>query len=116
MPHSTSKAAVVNRFAMATLLGRLATLALLTALVATAGLSSLTAAPLPASEAAALDRKILADAVKGSEIMANLTYISDVIGPRLTGSAALQRASAWTAERMKVYGLEQVRLEAYPIP
>jgi len=95
---------------------RLTKLALLTALaLPAAGISQVAAEPLPAADAAALDRKLLAEA-KGDEIMANLTYLSDVIGPRLTGSAALQRASAWTAERMKAYSLSPVRLEGYSIP
>src|SRR5690348_1329497 len=51
-------------------------------------------APAPAiSDPQALDKKILAEAKNGSEIMANLTYLSDVIGPRLTGSTALKRAN-----------------------
>jgi hypothetical protein len=66
--------------------------------------------------AEANDRKIIADAKTGSEILANLTHLSDVIGPRLTGSAALKRANDWTAEKMKKYGLTDVRLEAWSMP
>ncbi len=69
-----------------------------------------------ATEALAVDRKIIADAKTGSEIMANLGYLSDIIGPRLTGSAALKRANEWTAAKMKSYGLSNVHLEAYSIP
>ena len=65
---------------------------------------------------AELDRKVLAQARTGSEIMANLTYLCDEIGPRLSGSANLKRASEWTAERMKSYGLSNVHLEAWSIP
>jgi hypothetical protein len=75
-------------------------------------------APLSADEQAALaiDQKLLAEAKDHSEIMKNLTYLSDVIGPRLTGSAALERANKWTAEKMKEYGLENVHLEPWTIP
>src|SRR5262249_44787146 len=52
----------------------------------------------------------------GSEIIANLTHLSDIIGPRLTGSPALKKANEWTAEKMKSYGLTNVHLEAYTIP
>src|SRR5262249_39305754 len=45
-----------------------------------------------------------------------LGYISDIIGPRLTGSPALKRANDWTAEKMKSYGLSNVHLEPYEIP
>jgi len=63
-----------------------------------------------------VDRKILTEAKKGSDIMNNLTYLSDVIGPRLTGSAAAERANKWAADRMKAYGLENVHLEPWTIP
>jgi carboxypeptidase Q len=51
-----------------------------------------------------------------SEVMNNLEYLSDMIGPRLTGSGRLKRANDWTAEKMKSYGLENVHLESYTIP
>src|SRR5262245_15902835 len=66
--------------------------------------------------AAILDKKLVGDAKNGSEIMANLTYLSDVIGPRLTGSANLKRANEWTAEKMKSYGLTDVHLEPWELP
>src|SRR6516162_8263348 len=67
----------------------------------------------PATEAdpaaGALDKKLIAQAKDGSEVMTNLTYLSDVIGPRLTGSENLKRANEWAAEKMKSYGLSNVR-------
>ena len=63
-----------------------------------------------------LDKKILADAKNGSEIMANLAYLSDTIGPRLTGSGALKRANEWTASKLTSYGLTNVHLEAWEMP
>jgi len=68
------------------------------------------------AHALALDQKVIAIAKENSEIMANLTYLSDMIGPRLTGSAALKRANQWAAEKMKSYGLAGVELEAWSIP
>lgn len=68
------------------------------------------------ADAKALDQKIIGDAKAKSEIMANLTHLCDAIGPRLTGSAALKKANEWAAEKMKSYGLENVRLEPYEIP
>src|SRR2546422_9875248 len=38
--------------------------------------------------------------------MQNLQYLSDVIGPRLTGSSAARRANDWTLERFEAYGLD----------
>jgi hypothetical protein len=88
------------------------------------------AAPPPAAPAAAapaapaapkgpadlLDDRIIAEAKANPEVMANLTYLSDMIGPRLTGSPALKRANEWAADKMKSYGLENVRLEPWSIP
>lgn len=68
------------------------------------------------SPADALDQRIIAEAQKGSELMANLTYLSDIIGHRLTGSASLKKANDWTAEKMKSYGLVNVQLEPWSIP
>ncbi len=70
----------------------------------------------PVSEVLAIDQKIIAAAKKDSEIMTNITYLSDIIGPRLTGSPALKKANDWTAEKMKSYGLTDVHLEAWTIP
>ena len=67
-------------------------------------------------EALAQDKTVLTAAKKDSEIMANLTYLSDMIGPRLTGSAALKRANEWAAEKMRGYGLSNVSLEGWTIP
>ncbi len=69
-----------------------------------------------AAAALELDKKLIAQAKDGSEVMANLTYLSDVIGPRLTGSPNVKRANEWTAEKMKSYGLSNVHLEPWTIP
>ena len=63
-----------------------------------------------------LDLKILDEVRNNSEIMKNLGYISDVIGPRLTGSKGLERANHYTKEVMEKYGLENVHLEPWEIP
>jgi len=63
------------------------------------------------------DNKRLIDYEKqNSELMNNLEYLSDMIGPRLTGSARLRKANDWTAAKMKEYGLENVHLEKWTIP
>src|SRR5262245_30011328 len=83
---------------------------------AATGVSIQGQAPPAAPDAAALDQQVLAEAKRGSEIMANLTFLCDEIGPRLTGSEALTRANEWTAEKMKAYGLTDVRLEPWLLP
>ncbi|MBX7102434.1 MAG: M20/M25/M40 family metallo-hydrolase [Gemmataceae bacterium] len=62
------------------------------------------------------DQWLIEEAKSRSEIMTNLTYLSDVIGPRLTGSDNLKRANDWAAAKMKEYGLENVALEPWELP
>src|SRR5437899_2628785 len=68
------------------------------------------------AQALALDQKVMADARNNSEVLKNLTYLSDDIGARLTGSANLRRANDWTALKMQEYGLSNVHLEPWTIP
>jgi dipeptidyl aminopeptidase/acylaminoacyl peptidase len=70
----------------------------------------------PSADAAARDQKILKEAADHSEVLANLTYLCDEIGPRLTGSKQLKRANDWTAEKMKAYGLANVHQEPWELP
>ncbi len=74
------------------------------------------AAATPSAEVKAVTRAILEEIDKNSELMANLEYLCDMIGPRLTGSDNLTRASAWTQEKFRSYGLENVALEPWTIP
>ena len=64
---------------------------------------------------AAVDAQILGEIREHSELMTNLEYLSDRIGPRLTGSPRLKQANDWTAEMFRKYGLENVHLESYTI-
>ena len=62
------------------------------------------------------DTKIL-EQVKADQaaLKANLEYLTGSIGPRLTGSPQLDRASHWTLDRMKELGLSNVHLEPWTI-
>ncbi len=65
---------------------------------------------------AELDAKIIERVKKDEpELRANLTYLTDNIGPRLTGSGKLDRASRWTEEQFQAVGLSNVRLEPWTI-
>jgi Zn-dependent M28 family amino/carboxypeptidase len=64
---------------------------------------------------AVADALILAEVRDHSEVIENLEYLSDSIGPRLTGSQQLKQANEWTAETMKKYGLVNVHLEPWTI-
>ena len=65
---------------------------------------------------AAADAQILSEIHDHSELMDNLEYLSDRIGPRLTGSPLLKQANDWTADMFRNYGLSKVHLESYTIP
>ena len=69
-----------------------------------------------ASPVATTDQQILSEIREHSEVMDNLEYLSDRIGPRLTGTTQLKQANDWTVEMFKKYGLTNVHLEAYSIP
>src|SRR5712671_5008639 len=47
-----------------------------------------------------------------SQVMKNLQYLTDVIGPRLTGSPAVRAANDWTMKQFQGYGLD-ARLEPW---
>jgi hypothetical protein len=40
-------------------------------------------------------------------------YLTDVIGPRLTGSPGMKRANDWTASKLGEWGLQNVRVEPW---
>ena len=65
---------------------------------------------------AEMDNKILAQ-VKADEpeLKANLEYLTDHIGPRLTGSEQLELASRWMLERFQQAGLANVHQEPWSI-
>jgi len=56
--------------------------------------------------------RLIDQAMNRSEVMGNLQHLSDVLGPRLSGSPAMRRANEWTAGRFKAYGLTAA-LEPY---
>ena len=48
-----------------------------------------------------------------SQVMQTLSYLSDVIGPRLTASPGMKRANEWTRDTMTKWGLQNAHLEAW---
>ena len=48
-----------------------------------------------------------------SQVMATLSYLSDVIGPRLTGSPNMKRANEWTRDQLTKWGLQKAHLESW---
>jgi hypothetical protein len=69
----------------------------------------------PSAEVKAVTQAIVDAIDKNSELMANIEYLCDMIGPRLNGSPGLTRASHWTRDKFKQYGLANVQLEPWTI-
>ncbi len=57
--------------------------------------------------------QIRKEGMEHSQVMQTLSYLTDVIGPRLTSSPNLKRANAWTRDRLASWGLENAHLEAW---
>lgn len=57
--------------------------------------------------------RIKDEGMRRSQVMDTLGYLSDVIGPRLTGSPGLLRANNWTKEQMTKWGLQNAHLEGW---
>jgi hypothetical protein len=57
--------------------------------------------------------RIKDEGMNRSQVMQILSYLSDVIGPRLTGSSNLKRANEWTRDKMAEWGLGNAHLEAW---
>src|SRR5262249_41972199 len=53
------------------------------------------------------------EGLKRSQVMATLSYLTDVIGSRLTGSPNLKRANEWTRDKLAAWGLVNARLEPW---
>ena len=48
-----------------------------------------------------------------SQVMEISSWLTDVHGPRLTGSPNVQKAAEWAAAKMKEWGLQNVSLEPW---
>src|SRR5690348_11763051 len=57
--------------------------------------------------------RIKAEAFQNSHVMDHLFYLSDVYGPRLTNSPGYRAAADWVMERLREYGLRNVKAEKW---
>ena len=48
-----------------------------------------------------------------SQVMEILSYLSDVYGPRVTGSPAFKQAAEWARTKLSSWDLQNVHLEAW---
>jgi hypothetical protein len=58
--------------------------------------------------------RIRDEGINRSQVMDHLWWLSEVHGPRLTGSPALERASDWVMKRVTGWGLADVHQERFP--
>ena len=85
-----------------------------TALIAV--LVSPLAADWPVTEKLDLDAiyRIKEEGLQRSKVMEIESYLTDVYGPRLTGSPNIKEAADWAQKTMKEWGLANVQLETFP--
>ena len=57
--------------------------------------------------------KIRDEGMNRSQVMQHLSYLTDVIGARLTNSPNMKRANEWTRDKMKEWGMQYAKLEAW---
>src|SRR5260221_12364600 len=57
--------------------------------------------------------KIRDEGMNRSQVMQTLSYLSDVIGQRLTASPSLLHANEWTRDTMSKWGLQNAHLESW---
>jgi carboxypeptidase Q len=56
---------------------------------------------------------LMSEATQRSRVGDDLAYLTDVIGPRLTGSSGARRANEWIATKLQEYGADTVSLEPW---
>jgi hypothetical protein len=74
------------------------------------------AADSPSTERVDLDAiyRIKEEGLQRSKVMETESYLTDVYGPRLTGSPNIKEAADWAQKTMNSWGLANVHLETFP--
>ncbi|HKR60379.1 MAG TPA: hypothetical protein VJS64_11650, partial [Pyrinomonadaceae bacterium] len=90
-----------------------ATLLLLALVVPYAAFAQQPAAQTPAVDPNDPIVRIKDEGMNRSQVMQTLSYLSDVIGPRLTASPGMKRANNWTRETLEKWGLQNAKLESW---
>jgi len=57
--------------------------------------------------------RIRDEGLNRSQVMDTLSYLTDVIGPRLTASPNMKRANDWTRDQLAKWGLQNAHLESW---
>ncbi len=70
-------------------------------------------APVFAQEPGDINAKIRKEETENSQIMRTMHFLTDVYGPRLTGSPSLKAAGEWAIKQMTAWGFENGHLEGW---
>jgi hypothetical protein len=65
------------------------------------------------TEAEILIDKMKDEGMNRSQVMQTLSYLSDVIGPRLTASPGMKRGNEWTRDTLAKWGMQNAHLESW---
>jgi carboxypeptidase Q len=95
------------------LFGRIAMLSLIKRMTLLLIPLALLSGPLSAQTTEDAITRIKDEGMNRSQVMQTLSYLSDVIGPRLTASPNMKRANEWTKYKMTEWGLSNAHLEAW---
>src|SRR6476646_9318892 len=60
-----------------------------------------------------LNARIREEGMQRSELMRTLHFLTDVYGPRLTGSPSLKAAGEWSVKTMEGWGMKNAHLESW---
>ncbi|MDQ3749261.1 MAG: M20/M25/M40 family metallo-hydrolase [Acidobacteriota bacterium] len=71
------------------------------------------AAPAPFQAPKETIDKIKDEGTNRSQVIQTLSYLTDVIGARLTGSPQMKRANEWTRDQMTKWGMQNAKLETW---
>src|SRR5947208_11040721 len=71
--------------------------------------------PLTAQESLdpSINDKIRQEEMQHSQLMRTLHFLTDVYGPRLTGSPSLKAAGEWSVKTMESWGMKNAHLESW---
>ncbi len=59
--------------------------------------------------------RIREEGLNHSQVMETLSYLTDVIGPRLTGSPGMKHANDWTRAKLESWGMENAKVEPWGV-
>ena len=87
-------------------------LATVTSIVLLPAAHAQTASPSDTPDAAMMAR-LRDEEMNHSQVMATVSYLTDVIGPRLTGSVSQKHATVWTRDTLAGWGLANAHVETW---